>query len=160
MPSDDQVRELVRMRDGRCTECGVGAVEYLEQTGRRLDVHRKEQGPYTLDNCVSVCETCHHNVQKVWGRRSARPANSRTVTMFVTESESRDLDVAAARCRMSTPGFLRALVVAAINDWPEVQAKVKAAAERLAAAELPEGRRRPGRPIDPPPPEPKKRKGR
>lgn len=156
MLSEGRVKELVRDRDRCCTECGVDGEEYRQRTGMRLDVHRKTQGGYTLENCVAVCEPCHRKIQPVWGRRTAAPANGKRVGLVVDDDELHGLEMIAAELRMSVAGLCRCLVLAAIDttgaERAGLIAAVRATANRIAA-DAPADKPKPGRP-------PKKPKGK
>jgi hypothetical protein len=61
------IRERVRLRDGlRCIRCAMTNAEHLAKHGRQLHVHRAVAGgPYTLQNCVTLCYACHGREPKV-----------------------------------------------------------------------------------------------
>jgi transposase len=65
----DEIREQVRERDNYlCTECGVEEDSLEEE----LHVHHKKpvkafddpKDAHTVDNCVSLCRSCHYKVEK------------------------------------------------------------------------------------------------
>lgn len=92
------------------------------------------------------------------GRRLPRPNNPTRQRCELDDSELRELEIVAARCRLSVASFIRvALVDAAAH--PERVPDWQAVAARLAVAADP-GRRKPGRPPKADPPGPKKGKGR
>lgn len=56
----ENVKTIVRKRDGCCTECGMTAEQHRIEFGRTLDVHRVvPNSKYTLEGCVALCRPCH-----------------------------------------------------------------------------------------------------
>ena len=78
-------------------------------------------------------------------KRLPQPREPKTVRLVVDDSELARLDVMAAETRLSVASFMRAAVVAMIDGWPDWQEAIKEAAEKIAA-DVPPGRRKPGRP--------------
>ena len=55
------IKAAVRKRDDyRCKDCGISNNEYMEKTGRLLEVHRIVPGSlYTVEGCETLCQQCH-----------------------------------------------------------------------------------------------------
>ncbi len=64
MNSRSKIKEEIRLRDSHsCRECG------LNQEFPRLEVHRivpeKDGGIYSLENCITVCRSCHKKIEPI-----------------------------------------------------------------------------------------------
>lgn len=79
------IKDAVRARDGhRCTDCGITGPEHAARiTGpgsrtKTLHVHRLiADGAYSLENCKTVCPTCHCKYRRDYlGLLPKRPRGS------------------------------------------------------------------------------------
>lgn len=77
-------------------------------------------------------------------RRLPQPADPKRVRLVLDDPELARVEQMATDVRLSVASFLRALVVASAEDWPERKAATRKAADRISG-QLPPGRDRPGR---------------
>ncbi len=119
--TEAKIKKAVRERaKGRCERCGMTDEECLDLTGRRCHVHRKVEGPYTLDGCELLCMKCHriaHGAKEhaaTYQKLPSRPP-TKQVCLYLSQETLDDLDIIAEWLHFTTgtkPTRTRALIYA------------------------------------------------
>lgn len=61
------IREAVLARDKyRCTKCGTYGTNKNKLTMHHV-IYRSKGGKDTLDNLITLCESCHRELHKLYG---------------------------------------------------------------------------------------------
>lgn len=107
-----QVKTAVRARDGfACTKCGRSNVEHKATTGRQLEVHRVQPGtPYTVEQCVTLCHSCHTSEPKSPIGSADMACGEPTVRFRLSPELHSRVEATAARLGLSFSSLLRLMI--------------------------------------------------